>query len=84
MIGSEAIWVRKTTDNTKVRIYLSQLSKGKFILKRRAVWNSQFCNFTGKFRFYCLVFRIKIYFSSLNLFKLMDEFDSNIDFKIRK
>ncbi len=35
-IGSEAIWVRKTMDNTKIRIYLTQLAKGKFVLKRRA------------------------------------------------
>lgn len=36
-IGNEAIWVRRTSDSTKVRIYLTQLTKGKFILKRRAV-----------------------------------------------
>ena len=37
-IGTEAIWVRRTSDNTqKIRIYLTQLTKGKFILKRRAV-----------------------------------------------
>ena len=35
-IGSEAIWVRKSEDSSKVSIYLSQLNKGKFILKRRA------------------------------------------------
>ena len=35
-IGSEAIWVRRTEDSSKVSIYLSQLNKGKFILKRRA------------------------------------------------
>merc|ERR1719471_91782 len=35
-IGTEAIWVRRTSDNTqKIRIYLTQLTKGKFILKRR-------------------------------------------------
>lgn len=36
-IGSEAIWVRKTNDSSKIRIYLTQLSKGKYFLKRRAV-----------------------------------------------
>lgn len=36
-IGSEAVWVRKCEDSSKVRIYLSQLNKGKFSLQRRAV-----------------------------------------------
>jgi len=36
-IGSEAIWVRKVADNAKVRMYVTQLVKGKFALKRRAV-----------------------------------------------
>ena len=36
-IGSESIWVRKLNDNGKLRIYLTQLTKGKYILKRRAV-----------------------------------------------
>lgn len=35
-IGSDAIWVRKAEDSSKVSIYLSQLNKGKFYLKRRA------------------------------------------------
>ena len=35
-IGSEAIWVRRTEDGSKVSIYLSQLNKGRFTLKRRA------------------------------------------------
>jgi len=35
-IGSDAVWVRRVEDNTKVSIYLSQLNKGKFCLKRRA------------------------------------------------
>jgi len=35
-IGSEAIWVRRSEDNSKVSIYLSQLNKGKLGLKRRA------------------------------------------------
>jgi len=34
-IGNEAIWVRRTADSSKMRIYLTQLTKGKFILKRR-------------------------------------------------
>ncbi|CAB4059729.1 SUDS3 [Lepeophtheirus salmonis] len=36
-IGNEAIWVRKSSENTKIRIYLPQLAKGKYLLKRRAV-----------------------------------------------
>ena len=36
-IGSESVWVRKLNDNSKIRIYLTQLSKGKYTLKRRAV-----------------------------------------------
>ena len=36
-IGGEAIWVRNNANGTKMRIYLSQLAKGKYILKRRAV-----------------------------------------------
>ncbi|XP_046396381.1 sin3 histone deacetylase corepressor complex component SDS3 isoform X2 [Ischnura elegans] len=35
-IGTEAIWVKKTSDGSKVRIYVSQLSRGKFSIKRRA------------------------------------------------
>jgi len=35
-IGSDAIWVRRVEDSSKVSIYLSQLNKGKFQLKRRA------------------------------------------------
>jgi len=35
-IGTEDILVRKSTDNTKLRIYLTWLTKGKYILKRRA------------------------------------------------
>jgi len=35
-IGSDAIWVRRVEDSSKVSIYLSQLNKGKFYLKRRA------------------------------------------------
>ena len=36
-IGGEAVWVRNSSNGTKLRIYLSQLTKGKYILKRRAV-----------------------------------------------
>lgn len=35
-IGSEAIWVKKTSDSGKVRIFISQLSRGKVSIKRRA------------------------------------------------
>lgn len=35
-IGSEAISVKKTSDASKMRIYISQLVRGKVILKRRA------------------------------------------------
>ena len=35
-IGSEAIWVRRSEDSSKVSLHLSQLNKGKFTLKRRA------------------------------------------------
>ncbi|KAK2578026.1 hypothetical protein KPH14_008443 [Odynerus spinipes] len=35
-IGTEAIWVKKVSDGSKVRIYTSQLSRGKISVKRRA------------------------------------------------
>ncbi|XP_026670021.1 sin3 histone deacetylase corepressor complex component SDS3 isoform X2 [Ceratina calcarata] len=35
-IGTEAIWVKKVSDGSKVRIYISQLSRGKISIKRRA------------------------------------------------
>ncbi|ESP04119.1 hypothetical protein LOTGIDRAFT_54637, partial [Lottia gigantea] len=35
-IGTQEIWIRKTSDNSKLRIYLSQLQKAKYILRRRA------------------------------------------------
>lgn len=35
-IGNEAVWVKKTSDNTKFRIFTSQLSRGKITIKRRA------------------------------------------------
>jgi len=34
-IGTQEIWIRKTSDSSKIKIYLSQLSKGKFILRRK-------------------------------------------------
>ena len=36
-IGSESIWIRKLNDSGKLKIYLKELTKGKYILKRRAV-----------------------------------------------
>ncbi|ETN67185.1 suppressor of defective silencing [Anopheles darlingi] len=35
-IGSEAIWVKKTVDGQKFRIFLSHLRRGKVAIKRRA------------------------------------------------
>ncbi|XP_014216369.1 sin3 histone deacetylase corepressor complex component SDS3 [Copidosoma floridanum] len=35
-IGTEAIWIKKVTDNNKFRIYINQLAKGKVSIKRRA------------------------------------------------
>ncbi|XP_039292173.1 sin3 histone deacetylase corepressor complex component SDS3 isoform X2 [Nilaparvata lugens] len=35
-IGTESIWVKKTSDASKVKIYLSQLSRGRVSIKRRA------------------------------------------------
>ncbi|XP_011053610.1 PREDICTED: sin3 histone deacetylase corepressor complex component SDS3 isoform X2 [Acromyrmex echinatior] len=35
-IGPDLIWVKKVTDSSKVRIYTSQLSRGKISIKRRA------------------------------------------------
>uniref|UniRef100_A0A2M4BQ54 Putative sin3 histone deacetylase corepressor complex component sds3 isoform x2 n=1 Tax=Anopheles marajoara TaxID=58244 RepID=A0A2M4BQ54_9DIPT len=35
-IGSEAIWVKKTADGQKFRIFLSHLRRGKVAIKRRA------------------------------------------------
>jgi Sin3 histone deacetylase corepressor complex component SDS3 len=36
-IGSESIMVRKLNDSGKLKIYLKELTKGKYIIKRRAV-----------------------------------------------
>ncbi|KAK2171142.1 hypothetical protein NP493_1099g00024 [Ridgeia piscesae] len=35
-VGTMEVWLRKTTDNGKLRIYVTQLQKGKYTLKRRA------------------------------------------------
>lgn len=35
-IGNEAMWVKKTIDNSKFRIFTSQLIRGKITIKRRA------------------------------------------------
>ncbi|XP_078809414.1 sin3 histone deacetylase corepressor complex component SDS3 isoform X2 [Oryzias latipes] len=32
----EGIWVRKTSDSTKMRIYLGQLQRGTFVIRRRS------------------------------------------------
>ncbi|XP_070619085.1 sin3 histone deacetylase corepressor complex component SDS3 [Erythrolamprus reginae] len=35
-VGTNEIWVRKTSDSTKVRIYLGQLQRGAFVIRRRS------------------------------------------------
>uniref|UniRef100_A0A8C1YM92 SDS3 homolog, SIN3A corepressor complex component n=2 Tax=Cyprinus carpio TaxID=7962 RepID=A0A8C1YM92_CYPCA len=35
-VGTNEIWVRKTSDSTKMRIYLGQLQRGAFIIRRRS------------------------------------------------
>ncbi|XP_072353090.1 sin3 histone deacetylase corepressor complex component SDS3 isoform X2 [Scyliorhinus torazame] len=35
-VGTNEVWVRKTSDSTKMRIYLGQLHRGVFILRRRS------------------------------------------------
>ncbi|XP_051888423.1 sin3 histone deacetylase corepressor complex component SDS3 isoform X5 [Pristis pectinata] len=35
-VGTNEIWVRKTSDSTKMRIYLGQLHRGVFIIRRRS------------------------------------------------
>jgi len=35
-IGTQEIWLRKTSDNNKLRIYISQLQKGKYTIRRRS------------------------------------------------
>ncbi|PWA17090.1 hypothetical protein CCH79_00013293 [Gambusia affinis] len=34
-VGTNEIWVRKTSDSTKMRIYLGQLQRGTFVIRRR-------------------------------------------------
>lgn len=41
LFSAEQIWVRKTSDSTKMRIYLGQLQRGTFVIRRRsASWSS--------------------------------------------
>ena len=35
-VGTEAIWVRRQEDSSKQKICITQLNKGKIVLKRRA------------------------------------------------
>ncbi|KAM9394317.1 LOW QUALITY PROTEIN: sin3 histone deacetylase corepressor complex component SDS3 [Pholidichthys leucotaenia] len=35
-VGTNEIWVRKTSDSTKMRIYLGQLHRGAFVIRRRS------------------------------------------------
>jgi len=35
-VGTEAIWVRRQDDSSKMKVCISQLNKGKIVLKRRA------------------------------------------------
>lgn len=35
-VGVTEIWVRKTSDNSKIRVYVSQLQKGKYTIRRRS------------------------------------------------
>ncbi|XP_078741503.1 sin3 histone deacetylase corepressor complex component SDS3 isoform X2 [Lampetra fluviatilis] len=34
-IGTNEVWVRKTSDSSKIRVYLSQLQRGKYVLRSR-------------------------------------------------
>ncbi|XP_036021397.1 sin3 histone deacetylase corepressor complex component SDS3 isoform X1 [Mus musculus] len=34
-VGANEIWVRKTSDSTKMRIYVGQLQRGLFVIRRR-------------------------------------------------
>ncbi|CAG5116092.1 unnamed protein product, partial [Candidula unifasciata] len=36
-IGNQEIWLKRSGDNSKLRIYLSQLQKGKYIIKKRTM-----------------------------------------------
>ncbi|XP_032800699.1 LOW QUALITY PROTEIN: sin3 histone deacetylase corepressor complex component SDS3 [Petromyzon marinus] len=35
-IGTNEVWVRKTSDSSKIRVYLSQLQRGKYVLRNRS------------------------------------------------
>lgn len=35
-VGANEIWVRKTSDSTKMRIYVGQLQRGLFVIRRRS------------------------------------------------
>ncbi|XP_063820383.1 sin3 histone deacetylase corepressor complex component SDS3 isoform X2 [Pseudophryne corroboree] len=35
-VGTNEIWVRKSSDSTKMRIYLGQLQRGLFVIRRRS------------------------------------------------
>ncbi|GAB5579094.1 sin3 histone deacetylase corepressor complex component SDS3 isoform X2 [Prionailurus iriomotensis] len=39
-VGANEIWVRKTSDSTKMRIYLGQLQRGLFVIRRSGNVNS--------------------------------------------
>ncbi|XP_049475843.1 sin3 histone deacetylase corepressor complex component SDS3 isoform X6 [Panthera uncia] len=39
-VGANEIWVRKTSDSTKMRIYLGQLQRGLFVIRRRTLSSS--------------------------------------------
>ncbi|KAK6967726.1 Sin3 histone deacetylase corepressor complex component SDS3, partial [Biomphalaria glabrata] len=34
-IGNQEIWIKRSGDNSKLRIYISQFHKGKFVMKKR-------------------------------------------------
>uniref|UniRef100_A0A0B7AU47 Sin3 histone deacetylase corepressor complex component SDS3 n=2 Tax=Arion vulgaris TaxID=1028688 RepID=A0A0B7AU47_9EUPU len=34
-IGHQEIWIKRSSDNSKLRIYISQFHKGKYIMKKR-------------------------------------------------
>ncbi|XP_074640667.1 sin3 histone deacetylase corepressor complex component SDS3-like [Tubulanus polymorphus] len=34
-VGAQEIWVRRSSDNGKLRVYVAQLQKGRFILKKK-------------------------------------------------
>lgn len=35
-VGTQEVWLRKTADHTKLRIYVSQLHKGKYTIKKKS------------------------------------------------